>query len=159
MAKRREQTTRSADRVRPPTESTVDDESEETPLERVRASLQQWLTDVRSALAGRDSTDESEPRHPSRPDGGAATSQQDHPLLAVDPELLDPEQRITQLLLQEDGRIPQAEIVERTRWTSSTVSRRLGDMESRDIVERRRFAGGKTVFLSDEAGDTPLRSN
>jgi hypothetical protein len=159
MAKRREQTTPSTDQVRSPTESTVDDESDRTPFERLRTSLREWLTDVRGALTGRDQADESERRHPSRADGGATTGQQDHPLLAVDPELLDPEQRITQLLLQEDGRIPQAEVVERTRWTSSTVSRRLGDMESRDIVERRRFAGGKTVFLSDEAGDTPLQSD
>ncbi|MFC5367580.1 helix-turn-helix transcriptional regulator [Salinirubrum litoreum] len=124
-------------------------------LARLLASVRDLLTGIAGRDGRRDEqTGEQEPL--GRVGDGPPAEQTDHSLLAVDPELLDPEQRIVQLLLSEGGRIPQSEIVERTRWTSSTVSRRLGNMESRGLVERRRFTDGKTVFLVDESVDPSL---
>ena len=71
----------------------------------------------------------------------------DHPLLGVDSELLNPERRILQLLLVEGGVLAQAEIVERSRWSDSTISRTLCRMEAQERIVRRQDGGGKLVIL------------
>ncbi|AFK21276.1 MarR family transcriptional regulator (plasmid) [Haloferax mediterranei ATCC 33500] len=71
----------------------------------------------------------------------------DNPLLGVDPELLNPERRILQLLIIEGGRLPQATLVERTRWSDSTISRTLCRMETQGRIERHRLGPGKCVVL------------
>lgn len=71
----------------------------------------------------------------------------DNPILGVDPELLNPERRILQLLLIEGGRLPQATLVERTRWSDSTISRTLCRMETQSRIERHRLGSGKCVVL------------
>ncbi|ELZ98093.1 hypothetical protein C440_02558 [Haloferax mucosum ATCC BAA-1512] len=65
----------------------------------------------------------------------------------VDPELLDPERRIFQLLIIEGGRLSQATLVERTRWSDSTISRTLCQMESQGRIDRYRLGTGKCVVL------------
>lgn len=71
----------------------------------------------------------------------------DHPLVGVDPELLNPERRILQLLIVEGGALPQSELVERTRWSDSTISRTLCRMETQERIERHRKGTGKLVVL------------
>lgn len=70
-----------------------------------------------------------------------------HPLLGVDPQLLNPERRILQLLLSEGGALPQSELVERTRWSASTISRALCRMETQERVERYRRGSGNLVVV------------
>lgn len=152
MDERQDDDTTTTDRAQATTETTATDD--DGTLARLLARVRDWFD---SLTDSDDRADEAEPV--GRIDGGTKTDPADHPLLSVDPELLDPEQRIVQLLLSENGRIPQSEIVERTRWTSSTVSRRLGDMESRGLVERRRFTDGKTVFLVEDAVDDSHEPN
>lgn len=77
----------------------------------------------------------------------AASPDTDHPLVGVDPELLNPERRILQVLIVEGGVLEQSDLVERTRWTDSTISRTLCRMETQERVERRRDGNGKLVFL------------
>lgn len=76
-----------------------------------------------------------------------STSYSDHPLLGVDPGLLNPERRILQLLLVEGGALAQAEIVDRTRWSDSTISRTLCRMEAQERIARRQDGSGKLVIL------------
>jgi len=71
----------------------------------------------------------------------------DHPLVGVDPELLNPERRILQVLIVEGGMVEQSALVERTRWTDSTISRTLCRMETQGRIERRREGTGKLVLL------------
>ncbi|WP_396613813.1 helix-turn-helix transcriptional regulator (plasmid) [Haloferax sp. S1W] len=71
----------------------------------------------------------------------------DHPLLGVDPELLNPERRILQLLLIEGGSLAQSALVERTRWSESTISRTLCRMETQERIERHQRGTGKIVIL------------
>ncbi|WP_416841705.1 helix-turn-helix transcriptional regulator [Haloferax sp. DFSO52] len=83
------------------------------------------------------------------PDGKPvdSASRSDHPLLGVEPELLNPERRILQLLLVEGGVLAQSEIVERSRWSDSTISRTLCRLEAQERVVRRQDGGGKLVIL------------
>lgn len=76
-----------------------------------------------------------------------STTDADHPLVGVDPELLNPERRILQVLIVEGGVVKQSELVERTRWTDSTISRTLCRMETQKRIERRREGIGKLVLL------------
>ncbi|WP_241662593.1 helix-turn-helix transcriptional regulator [Halorubrum depositum] len=71
----------------------------------------------------------------------------DHPLVGVDPELLNPERRTLQVLIVEGGVVEQSALVERTRWTDSTISRTLCRMETQGRIERRREGTGKLVLL------------
>jgi uncharacterized membrane protein len=71
----------------------------------------------------------------------------DHPLVGVHPELLNPERRILQVLILEGGVLGQSALVERTRWTDSTISRTLCRMETQERVERRQDGTGKLVLL------------
>lgn len=76
-----------------------------------------------------------------------AATDADHPLVGVDPELLNPERRILQVLIVEGGVVEQSALVERTRWTDSTISRKLCRMETQGRIERRREGTGKLVLL------------
>lgn len=76
-----------------------------------------------------------------------STTDADHPLVGVDPELLNPERRILQVLIVEGGVVEQSALVERTRWTDSTISRKLCRMETQGRIERRREGTGKLVLL------------
>ncbi|QOS13869.1 MULTISPECIES: helix-turn-helix transcriptional regulator [Haloferax] len=73
-----------------------------------------------------------------------------HGLLGVDPELLNSERRILQLLIVEGGRLPQSQLVERTRWSDSTISRTLCRMETQGRIERFQLGSGKCVVLPQD---------
>lgn len=118
------------------------------------SSLGESLTDLSRRFVSRtrdrtpsDSIDETPP---ADTDGAPADDQfDDASIRDVDPELLDAKRRIRQLLLLEDGELPQAEIVERTRWTSSTISRKLCEMEEEGKVTRYQLGIGKHVLLPE----------
>lgn len=92
-----------------------------------------------------DATGEGE----STPDD--TTDEGDRGIEDVDPELLDVKSRIYQLLVAEGGEMTQSAIVERTRWSGSTVSRHLSEMESEGWVQRGRHGPSKSVQLVEEA--------
>ncbi|WP_241768228.1 hypothetical protein [Haloferax sp. ATB1] len=71
-------------------------------------------------------------------------------LLGIDPELLNSERRILQLLIVEGGRLPQSQLVERTRWSDSTISRTLCRMETQGRIERFQLGSGKCVVLPQD---------
>ncbi|WP_255516616.1 winged helix-turn-helix transcriptional regulator [Haloferax sp. KTX1] len=73
-----------------------------------------------------------------------------HPLLGVDPELLNSERRILQLLIVEGGRLPQSQVAERTRWSDSTISRTLCRMETQGRIRRFQLGSGKCVVLPQD---------
>lgn len=120
---------------------------------RTRSVLDGVLDAIRSLFSTRASTVEGDrPASASDPGGGPGGSRDGgvRPLVDVDPELLDAKRRIVQLLVVSGGSLPQSELVERTRWTSSTISRKLCEMESNDVVIRYTTGAGKTVVLNDD---------
>lgn len=61
--------------------------------------------------------------------------------------LISPEERLVGLLEANDGRMKQSEIVGAVEWSESTVSRKLGALESDGAITRYRIGRGKLVFL------------
>lgn len=115
------------------------------------------VTDARSPSSDRSRTPASDRTLSTDGSGGrprrAATphdADDDHPLLGVDPELLNSERRILQLLIIEGGKLPQSELAERTRWSESTISRTLCRMEAQGRIERHRLGSGKCVVLPQD---------
>jgi uncharacterized membrane protein len=61
-------------------------------------------------------------------------------------ELLTDSERIRRLLLQSGGQMRQTALVSALPWSSSTVSRKLTEMEERDEITRVQVGRGKVVF-------------
>lgn len=61
-----------------------------------------------------------------------------------------PQERIRRLLVESGGKLDQAELVERTPWAGSTISRNLSEMEHDGVVDRYRVGAGKRVVLVDD---------
>ena len=74
-------------------------------------------------------------RATSHPDGGESE------------QLVPPRERLLGLLERNDGRMRQSDIVEAVEWSESTVSRKLGALESSGEVTRYRIGRGKIVVL------------
>ncbi len=72
---------------------------------------------------------------PSPPPSAADSSSEPSESVAPDTVLTD-EDRILQLLAQNDGRLMQSELVERTGWSKSKVSRRLSSLEEENRVSK-----------------------
>lgn len=68
-------------------------------------------------------------------------------------QLVTPAERVLELLAQNGGRMRQGEIVTETEWSDSTVSRKLGELESSGSVTRYRIGREKLVFLPSEEPD------
>ena len=62
-------------------------------------------------------------------------------------QLISPRERLIGLLEANDGRMKQSEIVGAVEWSESTVSRKLGALESDGAITRYRIGRGKLVFL------------
>lgn len=62
-------------------------------------------------------------------------------------QLVPPRERIIELIERNGGRMKQGEIVEAVQWSESTVSRKLGTLESAGAITRYRIGRGKIVFL------------
>ena len=74
-------------------------------------------------------------------------------------QLLTPEERIVEALERNGGTMKQAEIVATVRWSESTVSRKLSDLESREALSRYQIGREKLVYLpghEPEAVESPL---
>lgn len=70
--------------------------------------------------------------------------------IANEPRKEEPKEQIRRLLVEAGGKLDQAEIVERTPWAGSTISRNLSDMEHDGVVDRYRVGSGKRVVLVDD---------
>lgn len=70
-------------------------------------------------------------------------------LTEVPPEFLSKEQRIHALLAERDGRMPQADIVEETGWSKSTVSRILSAMADEEEVVKIDVGAGNVIALPE----------
>lgn len=65
----------------------------------------------------------------------------------VSKKLTDNEQKIYETILKADGVITQSELVVKTQLPKSNVSRTLGLLESKDLVERKRRGMGNMILL------------
>lgn len=66
------------------------------------------------------------------------------------PELLSDEGRIVRLLVENDGRTYQYQIVEATGWSKSKVSRTLSRMHDEGTIEKVSVGRENVIVLSDE---------
>ena len=66
---------------------------------------------------------------------------------------LSPDEFLVELVCRSGGRMWQADIVATTGWSKSTVSRHLGDLESRDAVARVQIGRRKLVGVPGEMPD------
>ncbi|USZ70645.1 helix-turn-helix transcriptional regulator [Natronosalvus halobius] len=72
-----------------------------------------------------------------------------------DPLLTDQEQ-IQQLVAQSGGRMRQSDLVEETKWSSSSVSRKLSSMEEEGLITRVQVGRGNLVFLAGYEPDAAV---
>ncbi|MFC6938530.1 helix-turn-helix transcriptional regulator [Salinirubellus sp. GCM10025818] len=68
---------------------------------------------------------------------------------------LQPDEFLAQLVRSADGRMWQADLVETTGWSKSTVSRYLDGLETDGTVERIWIGRQKLVSLPEAAPETP----
>jgi hypothetical protein len=78
-----------------------------------------------------------------------ATPADEQALADVPPEFLSNEQRVLALLSERDGRMPQADIVDGTDWSKSTVSRVLSEMADEDRVVKIDVGARNVIALPD----------
>lgn len=76
------------------------------------------------------------------------------PYVSSDEDPLSPEGRVHQLLRENDGRIKQSEVVERTDWSKAKVSRTLASMEDKGEISRTRIGRENVVTPPDEEPET-----
>lgn len=57
---------------------------------------------------------------------------------------------LLELVEAHEGRVKQAELVDLTEWSKSTVSRQLGELERDDAIDRVQIGRCKVVLLPDE---------
>ena len=62
-------------------------------------------------------------------------------------QLVTPEERIVEVVEQAGGSTKQSEIVATVRWSESTVSRKLSDLEEREALSRFQVGREKFVYL------------
>lgn len=62
-------------------------------------------------------------------------------------EIMTPEERVVQLVSENDGGMKQADIVSAVEWSESTVSRKLSTLEAAGTITRYRIGREKLVFL------------
>lgn len=115
-----------------------------------------WVDDaVEATVLKKSSTDSSaETDEPEPPDGEATMSSFDEREIeeveadeAAD--LLSDEERITQLLKDNDGRMKQATIVKETKWSNAKVSQLLSKMDDEDEVDKLRIGRENLITLPD----------
>ena len=82
-------------------------------------------------------------------DGGLASAGDDA-ATPTDSPLLTDEDRVRRLLGENGGRLPQAEVVERTEWSKSKVSRLLSRMEEDGEIEKITLGRENLIVLEDE---------
>lgn len=75
----------------------------------------------------------------------------------IDAQFLGAKRRIEQLLAAEEGYIQQSDLVARTRWSASTISRKLCEMESDGGIVRYQIGSRKVVIDTDRADISDVR--
>jgi len=68
-------------------------------------------------------------------------------------DLLTDEDRVVRILERNDGKMKQAEIVDRTDWSKSKVSMLLSDMEDDGTVSKLRLGRENVIELEDDEGE------
>lgn len=92
-----------------------------------------------------DSSAAEAPPEPTPADSESSSDQSEGPPI----ELLTPPDRIHRILDQNDGHVPQADIVDETDWSKAKVSRTLSKMEEAGDVDRYRLGRGNVVTYPD----------
>ncbi|WP_323191225.1 helix-turn-helix domain-containing protein [Halostella sp. PRR32] len=113
-------------------------------LERLRSvveseSAEETETESVSAVGTTDGTDE-----PAETNG------------TTEPPLITDDARVLRMLDEHSGRLPQSEVVERTEWSKSKVSRLLSRMEDEDQIKK--ITIGRENLIT-HMSDQPLESN
>jgi uncharacterized membrane protein len=65
---------------------------------------------------------------------------------------------VLHLLDEADGQLSQQDIVHQTAWSSSTVSRRLTNIEKQGDIVQVQLGSGKVVFLPETATATDINA-
>ncbi len=88
-------------------------------------------------------------------DGGttAESASESTPDTAVEPELLNDDDRVIKLLEENGGRMKQVDIVETTEWSKSKVSMLLSDMEEEGDISKLRVGRENIISLAGEEPD------
>lgn len=66
------------------------------------------------------------------------------------PDPLTDKERVLQLLEDNDGRMPQTDIVEETQWSAAKVSQLLTKMDDNDDLVKIRLGRANIIVLPDE---------
>ncbi len=104
--------------------------------------------DARSA-AGRDPDAEDADVGAEDADGDAEDAADDGP----PPELLSNEERVQQVLENNDGRMRQQELVDETGWTEAKTSQVVGEMRESGALESFRLGRENVLKLPDDDGE------
>ncbi|MDY6779019.1 MAG: winged helix-turn-helix transcriptional regulator, partial [Halobacteria archaeon] len=83
----------------------------------------------------------------------ASESEADGGSVETEDELLTDEDRIVNLLRENEGRMKQADIVESTGWSKSKVSMVLSDMEDDGKISKLRLGRENVIDLADGDGE------
>lgn len=114
----------------------------------------------RGYVGGEETASESETSEPataSAPEADSAAagatddeSETSDTATEVDPALLSDEERVLHLLREHDGRMKQAKIVEKTRWSNAKVSQLLSGMAEDDQIEKLRIGRENLISLPED---------
>lgn len=100
-----------------------------------------FLSEVHRLIADRDTRFDEEEPSGKRPTGASDEHR------TVGPQLKPPEERIVEIVSQNGDGIKQRDIVDAIRWSESTVSRKLCELEANGAVVRYQVGREKMVYL------------
>ncbi|MFC7214442.1 helix-turn-helix transcriptional regulator [Saliphagus sp. GCM10025334] len=103
----------------------------------------------------RDVATES-PEPPQSGSNGTSESAEPSASPESDDPLLTDQEQIQQLISQSGGRMRQSDLVEETKWSSSSVSRKLSSMEEEGLITRVQVGRGNLVFLAGYEPDAAV---
>ncbi|WP_312910199.1 helix-turn-helix transcriptional regulator [Natronosalvus caseinilyticus] len=100
---------------------------------------------------------DTEPPTPSQ-NGSSGTSEsiESSTTPESDDPLLTDQEQIQQLIAQSGGRMRQSDLVDETKWSSSSVSRKLSSMEEDGLITRVQVGRGNLVFLAGYEPDAAV---
>lgn len=100
-----------------------------------------FLSEVRRLVTDRDTRFDEEESSRRRATGASDERRN------VRPQLKPPEERIVEIVSRNSDGIRQKDIVDAIRWSESTVSRKLCQLEANGAVVRYQIGQEKVVFL------------
>lgn len=136
-------------------------DEDDSPDEGVWGRLRAALSRTRDRLLGGGTRDDptgdgSGDEHADAADGPIADGGPNGNAPPLE-NVLTPEERVVEVVSANGGGMKQGEIVSALDWSESTVSRRLSDLESDDVVSRYQIGREKHVYLPG-AEPEPLES-